>query len=296
MKSPIKKFHYWLLWCKNQKYNYKWKRKYLITNFLITLISLIVLIYSTKSEKLFGELNPILLYVSIIFLIYGLYKLLKEFPNWYKRQINLIKILLIILLIIISWQAYIHQDTILKPIYNFYDKSNFSIFTPIFTNNSGLSDISTLITGPKIDDAWVHNFMAIVNDARVSKGLQVMNEENYLNKVAKSRFNKMMENPFISHYGAEEYNVGEVVFYPKTSEQSYIKDIQETAPLHWDLLMSPLFTTYGYYIEEGPVIEIYGSCSTTEIPGPNINVKEFFKEKGCAVSVGKSMWLVIDMT
>lgn len=164
-------------------------------------------------------------------------------------------------------------------------------------NGGFFSDIESFISGPEIDGSWVKNFMQIVNDERSNAGMSTLQESTQLSTIAEVRFNKMMENPFISHYGADEYNVGEVIFYPEGfTEQSYVEDLKVSARLHWDLLMDPMFSIYGYHIEEGPTILIWGSCSTTEITGPNIDVKEFFKERGCETTVGDSTWLVIDLS
>jgi len=158
------------------------------------------------------------------------------------------------------------------------------------------SNVSSFFTGPKIDSNWVHNFISIINTERTKKGLATLKESNDLDNIANARFKKMMENPMISHYGADEYNVGEVVFYPTGStEQEYADSIQKTAQLHWDLLMYPSFSAYGYHIEEGPTIVIINSCLTTEIPGPNINIEDFFRRQGCTTEVQNSTWLVIDM-
>jgi len=163
--------------------------------------------------------------------------------------------------------------------------------------NSVASEVTSFFEIPTINETWVHNFMVIVNEERAKKGLSIMKESKQLNAIADSRFTKMMESPFISHYGAESYNVGEVIFYPESSsEQNYIKKLQVDAPLHWDLLMDPMFSVYGYHIEEGPTMAVYDPCSTTEIPGPNIDVKKFFEQHGCNTVVQNSMWLVIDMT
>jgi hypothetical protein len=165
------------------------------------------------------------------------------------------------------------------------------------SDDSSLSSMGSLFEITTIDDDWVHNFMAIVNSERAKQGIPAMQESSQLNSIAKSRFNKMMEQPFISHYGAEAYNVGEVIFYSKGfSEKDYIENLQATAPLHWDGLMNPMVSNYGYHIEEGPTMAVYDPCSTTEIPGPNIDVKEFFEQNGCTTSIRNSIWLVIDMT
>ena len=106
----------------------------------------------------------------------------------------------------------------------------------------------------------------------------------------------MVENPEISHYGIVTYNVGEEVLYPAGfTPQNYITNVQNTAPLHWQGLVNPMFSYYGYYIGSGPTVGITGSCPTTEIPGPNINVTEFFQQQGCQTEMMTSTWLVIDM-
>ena len=158
-------------------------------------------------------------------------------------------------------------------------------------------NIKTSLLGPKIDSTWVHNFISIVNQDRSKEGLYLLRETSALDRFACTRFNKMLENPNISHYGAGGgYTGGEVVFYPEGStEQEYVDDLKQSAPLHWDLLVNPGFATYGYCIGEGPTTEIIGSCSTTEIPGPNINVEDFFRQKGCTTETVNSTWLVIEL-
>ena len=173
--------------------------------------------------------------------------------------------------------------------------NNISIIVTNVTHNLW-SGIETFFTGSKIDDDWVNNFMSIVNTERAKKGLSQLQHADNLNSIADSRFSKMMENPFISHYGATEYNIGEVIFYPEGSTaQAYIDDMQVSAPIHWNLLMNPSLSRYGYHIGVGPVIEIVGSCPTTEIPGPNINVKDYFEQQGCQTTESDTTWLVIDM-
>lgn len=177
------------------------------------------------------------------------------------------------------------------------------VITPIPTTISPTSTPTpeeTKMQQPRkseIDDNWVLNFMTIVNNDRVKKGLSVMKVSSKLNNMANIRFEKMMEKPFISHYGISDYNVGEVVLYPDGfTEQNYAIDLQKNAYLHWDGLMNPSSTQYGYHIEEGQVISVYDPCSETEIPGADIDVKEFFEQHGCRTIETNTIWLVIDMT
>ncbi|MFH1839634.1 MAG: hypothetical protein ABH849_00620 [Nanoarchaeota archaeon] len=163
-------------------------------------------------------------------------------------------------------------------------------------SDPSIYEIDSLYTVSNINDNWVHGFMLIVNNKRVELGYMQMQESEQLNEIAKIRFNTMMEEPFISHYGAGAYNVGEVIFYPEGfTEQGYVNDIQVNAPIHWDGLIDPMFSSYGYHLEEGPVMQIWGYCPVTEIVGANVDTKEFFDQHGCETSVGNSMWLVINM-
>jgi uncharacterized protein YkwD len=167
-------------------------------------------------------------------------------------------------------------------------------------NDDGfLSNVKSFVSGPTIDNSWVHNFMSIVNQERAKKGLPAMQELTQLDSIATTRFNTMMQQPSISHYGAEGElpgGSGEVVFYPDGfAEQDYIDNLQQSAPLHWDLLMHPMFSAYGYHIEKGSSLGIVGFCPTTEIPGPNIDARQFFSQMGCQTTTITSTWLVIDM-
>jgi len=311
---------YWLNRREHHPYYLKGRLNYIITTILIFIIALVGFsIFYSNATKLNNinlwiiKLSGVLILISLFFIVKYGRKIIKEVFNFFKRQRNWLKYLIIILILLLLWQVYSHKNEILDPVFEIYDKTNFTFFTPISlsdlsfnlannpTDNSSsgisLSDIGSFFTGPEIDDAWVHNFMSVVNSERTKRGLHSMQELEQLNTIATSRFIKMMENPFISHYGADAYNVGEVVFYPEGStEKAYAEDIQLTAPLHWDLLMSPMFSRYGYHIEKGETIQIIGLCSTTEIPGPNIDVKEFFRQNGCQTTTEDSIWLVIDMT
>lgn len=300
------------------RYDYKNKINYLITTTLFFVASLVALsIFYYNAQKI-NEINlwiiklgGVLILLSLFFTIKFGWRLGKEIINLLKRQKNWLKYLIIILIILLLWQSYVHKDTLFNPVLKVYNKTNFSLFLPISfgnltlesnsnnqsegsnTNKGIFNDIGTFFTGPKIDDTWVHNFISIINNDRAHP----LKESNMLNSIAEKRFNKMMENPYISHYGADVYNVGEVIFYPEgNTEQAFAEDIQQTAPLHWDLLMDSSLSIYGYHIEEGPNIVIVGSCSTTEIPGPNIDVEEFFRQRGCTTERQNSLWLVIDMS
>jgi hypothetical protein len=185
---------------------------------------------------------------------------------------------------------------------NFTDKSILPIVDYLQNLNktamlNTISNVSSSILPQPIDSKWVDSFMSKVNDERVKNGLQPLKKAPELDAIAYSRFNTMMIHPDISHYGAGAYPVGEVVFYPAGFRpEDYATNVQNTAPLHWQLLVSPMVSYYGYYVGSGPIVQATGPCSATEIPGPNINVTQYLQEQGCQTGMTTSTWLVIDMS
>ena len=81
----------------------------------------------------------------------------------------------------------------------------------------------------------------------------------------------------------------------------YIPYLIANAPLHWKELISNNYSYYGYYITNGPSYSIIGPndgqspCPTTEIPGPNINITQYFAQYGCTTEITGSTWLVIEL-
>lgn len=243
-------------------------------------------------------LGNILLLINGIFWIKYAYQLLKGVFYWYGDQRNWMKYLIVLIILSLAWQSYQQKETIFNPLIDFTNKNpvKFDLEKEVVGWWNENKTNSWIFDSPKIDSNWVHNFISIVNNERAKKGLTALKESNDLDNIATARFKKMMEKPMVSHYGADEYNVGEVVFYPTGfTEQAYADDIQKNAPLHWNLLMDSSFSAYGFHIGEGDAIEVYQPCSITEIPGPNIDVKEFFRKRGCSTTVEKSTWLVIEM-
>ena len=283
----------------------------------IVALSIIFLIIYSNINKLnkiviwFLPLGGALLLIAIFFWTKYVIKIFKRIYYGYHGERNGIRYLIILILLLILWQAYQNRDTIFDPVVDFYDRVDFSAVLPISISknipedsifssksvNSLKESVKEAVLPQPIDSKWVDSFMKEVNAERAKYGLQPMRESSDLNAIAYSRFNTMIKRPEISHYGAGAYNVGEVVFYPSGfTPKDYVKDIQDTAYLHWELLADPMFSYYGYYVSSGPTIQIYGACSSREVPGPNINVEDCFKELGCQTSWGTSTWLVIEMT
>jgi uncharacterized protein YkwD len=204
-------------------------------------------------------------------------------------------IILLIIFVVIDNLSYIKQ--ILK-----------TLQTSI--NNISTTIQSTIIfTQPKINSTWVFQFFSIVNQYRQSTGAPPLQYCPWLDNFAHIRFETMIQNPAISHYGFDQdYNeylgqyqdflsVGEEVLYPDGyTPKDYVQFLQSEASIHWEGLLDSNYMYYGYYIGYGPTYAIIGSCPITEIPGPNINVPQYLQSHGCSVEIENSTWLVIELS
>ena len=184
---------------------------------------------------------------------------------------------------------------------------------------NGIGKVSNIINPTNfvatINGTWATSFFSNVSEQRGEQYNYCAN----LSDFAKMRFNTMVQNYGISHYGyAKDFNktwpygvsygdeiyygFGEEVFYPSGyMPSSYVQQIITTAPLHWQELTDKNLTTYGYYIDNGPAYEILGpndgytACPVTEIPGPNINISQYFAQYGCSVETANLTYFVIEL-
>ena len=179
----------------------------------------------------------------------------------------------------------------------------------------GLKNIENQTVLTPINNNWATAFFSNVSKQRGE-------EYNYcanLSDFAKIRFGTMVENYGISHYGyAEDFNrtwpdgvrygdeiyqgFGEEVFYPSGyTPRNYVQYVIADAPLHWNELIDKNLTAYGYYIGNGTAYEILGpdngytECPVTEIPGPNINISQYFAGYGCSVEAANLTYFVIEL-
>ncbi len=164
-----------------------------------------------------------------------------------------------------------------------------------------LNGINAGILSQSINDNWTSSFIANVNVYRENQSLPALTQSSYLDNFSKTRFMEMTTDGHyqITHYGADQYSgYGEVVFYSAGyAPESYAQYVQSKAPLHWQLLVSPEFTSYGYYVGQAPDVEAEGYCNApSELPGPGINVTQWLESYGCTPTVVNTTWLVIDLT
>jgi hypothetical protein len=179
------------------------------------------------------------------------------------------------------------------------------------TISSTLSSISSSISGPQINATWANEFFSGLNSYRSIYSAQVLEYCPSLSSFAKVRFNTMVKNYEISHYGYDQdlksyfgnvYNVAfeEEYFFPSGyTPADYLDYIQEYAPIHWQGLINSTYDNYGFYIAHGPNYEVSGpdgdSCPVTEIPGPNINIPQFLAQYGCTVQVENQSWFIVEL-
>lgn len=169
------------------------------------------------------------------------------------------------------------------------------------SHTTGQNSNPLQFSGSTINATWVQQFIARVNSARQAQGLQPLTVSGTLDQFAQQRFQLETEGNHwqITHYGYQDIppGVGEVVFYPDGFTPSdYASNIQTTAPLHWNLLMDASFSAFGYALGQGTTLGIYQPCPSTELPGPGINVTQWFAQQGCHTVQEISTWLVIDMS
>ena len=167
------------------------------------------------------------------------------------------------------------------------------------------------ITHPSIpiNSNWVSQFISIVNQYRVSENATPLQYCPALSQFAQMRFNTMVTNPAISHYGYEgdyqeylsQYQsfliTGEEALFPSNYTPSqYVQYMINNAPIHWQGLMDQAYTYYGYYIGYGPSYIVIGSCPSTEIPGPGINITQYYDSQGCSYELVNTTWLVLELS
>ncbi len=235
----------------------------------------------------------------------------RPYDNKRKTVIYSGRVILVIFAIIILAGLSLHISAFLKT-----GSSNYNLVNNSLSSIGKISNIiDSALSPPTINGAWATAFFSNVSAQRGKPYTYCAN----LSTFAKTRFNTMAQNYEISHYGYSEdfnktwpygveygngiyYGFGEEVFYPRGYNASnYVQQIITTAPLHWQELEDDNLTTYGYYIGNGSAYEILGpdgghsACPVTEIPGPNININQYFAQYGCSVETANLTYFVIEL-
>jgi uncharacterized protein YkwD len=211
----------WLKMREHNPYHYKNRLGYILTTLFLFALSVVgIILFYTNAEKLNSislwifKLAGVLLLISSFFAIKYGYSLIKEIINWLKRQRNWLKYLIIILLIILLWQVYVQRETALNPLFNFYNKTNFSYFNPVIL--SSLSSADSAGTSPSVSKLWddfknvfsvpekdypliESKILELVNQERARNGARALSSSASLNSYARSWSEQMISGNFFEH-------------------------------------------------------------------------------------------------
>jgi len=211
---------YWLKKREHYKYNFEKRVNYLMTTILIFVASIVGFsIFYSNATKLneielwIIKLGGILILTSLFFTIKFGWRLGKEGLNILKRQRNWLKYLIIVLIIFLLWQGYTNRDNVLNPVFDIYDKTNFSLFAPIglgnfsfetdsYSESSGSSNSGGgwLGGGSSRDiDLIEQKILVLVNEERQNYGARTLTSKSHLNSFARSWSDKMISENFFEH-------------------------------------------------------------------------------------------------
>jgi len=217
----------WLKMREHNPYHYKYRLGYVLTTLFLLALSFVafILLY-TNADKLHSinlwifRLEGVLLLISAFFVIKYGYRTIEEIINWLKRQRNWLKYLIIVILLLFLWQVYVQRDTALNPLFNIYNKTNFSYFNP-FIMGSGDSNskiessvsqvwegLKNTVTVPERDYPLIESrILDLVNQERSKYGVSALRSNANLNSLARGWSEKMIAENFFEH--GKKYNVGE---------------------------------------------------------------------------------------
>lgn len=221
-KRKFKKVYAWLNWREHHKYNFKRRHRY-VTNILLgSLISIVafIIIY-TNIEKLneiklwIIKFGSALLLVSLFYSIKYGWKVLKEIYNYFRRERNWVRYLIIIGILFLLWNSYVNKDTILNPVFEFNDKTDYSILMPLSFDNLDLNTGTNteeksnggILQGIKDtfkpEDRDVKSIeqeiLVLVNKERANYNARDLTSKSHLDSFARSWSDKMISENFFEH-------------------------------------------------------------------------------------------------
>ena len=158
------------------------------------------------------------------------------------------------------------------------------------------------LTPVSFDAQWVASFISVVNGQRSTS----LKESSALDQFAALRFKTLAGNYQITHYNFEQdfnsfssgrsMRVAEEYFFPNTGSVAYAHLIQGSYSAHWQDLVDPTYTHFGFYVGTGPVVSRYGACSApTEILG-SVNQTAMLIQYNCRFTVISQTYFVIELS
>jgi len=155
--------------------------------------------------------------------------------------------------------------------------------------------------GVGLNPYWVKTFIQAVNKERNATALS---ENKTLDAFAAHRYNTLRKEydisdfnftgDYDSYFHTANVTVFEEILYPQGQDPAtFPRFLYQNAPGHWEGLMQPKFTQYGYFFGIGPTVVVGPGCSATEIPGPNINITQYVIDHNCNYIVADQIWFII---
>jgi hypothetical protein len=155
--------------------------------------------------------------------------------------------------------------------------------------------------GVGLNSHWVTAFVQALEQRRNGT---LLTENKTLDEFAAFRYDTIRQQFQISDYNfTNDYNryfapprpaIFEEILYPAGRDPAtYPAYLQKNALEHYDALVNPTYTKYGYFFGTGPAVEVGPGCSATELPGPNINVIQFAVSHGCSYVIADEIWFIM---
>ena len=203
---PVKSITSKLLeWSKSRKYppyHYSSRIGFIIQQILFLLISVAVLWFVSLY---FAELNGVLLWfipvgwivliISILCIFKFSLELLKELPNWYKRQINIIKVIIIVGIVVLAFHLYQNRASIQE---RYFEKASFNQMTEKVLSILS-SSASKLGIGERNVTIIEQTIISEVNRERNLNSLHSLREDKSLSRLARGHSQDMINRDFYSH-------------------------------------------------------------------------------------------------
>lgn len=237
---------HWLNEREHRKYR-NWHR--IVHSFLWLIgISIIVAILWSNLNKLNDvklwiiPVGGTLLFVSLFFWIKYAWKFLKKVKKWFNGERNWVKYLIIIIILLLVWQAYQSRDTVLDKPIGWYEDLNFTEIFPLDVNLSSQNNPSTsnskkgLFEGisDSVSDTFSNNdrdvgaieqeIFVLVNEERQRNGARTLSTKSNLDSFARSWSDKMISQGFFEHSNLN-------FVFPSTAGEN----IGET-PIHYNVV------------------------------------------------------------
>jgi hypothetical protein len=156
---------------------------------------------------------------------------------------------------------------------------------------------------PPVDSAWVSEYMATVNTARVANGSAPLHLNQSLSSFAAVRFQNASKHYDILNYGfhqdyASTFPNGTVIhehlYYVQGMTASEFANFTRSNG-KWNDLLPGNYTQYGYYIGTVTYYSVHGGCDQSGRPPSVTNETAFLLSRGCTYTLVPQHLFVLEL-